>query len=56
MIFEWVLGILLASVLLSALAKQIRIPNPALLALGGAVLAFIPQAGRGDRPIELNAT
>jgi monovalent cation/hydrogen antiporter len=45
-IFEWVLGILLASVLLSALAKQIRVPYPTLLALGGAVLAFIPRAPR----------
>jgi len=45
-IFEWVLGILLAAVLLSALAKQIRVPYPALLALGGAVLAFIPGAPR----------
>jgi monovalent cation/hydrogen antiporter len=45
-VFEWILGILLASVLLSALAKQIRVPYPALLALGGAVLAFIPGAPR----------
>ena len=45
-IFEWVLGILLGAVLLSALARQMRVPYPALLALGGAVLAFIPGAPR----------
>src|SRR5215475_5930147 len=45
-IFEWVLGILLGSVLLSALARQIRVPYPALLALGGTVLAFTPGAPR----------
>jgi monovalent cation/hydrogen antiporter len=46
MVFEWVLGILLASVLLSALARQLRIPYPTLLALGGTVLAFTPGAPR----------
>ena len=45
-IFEWILGILLGSVLLSALARQIKVPYPALLALGGTVLAFIPGAPR----------
>src|SRR5262245_10658339 len=45
-VLEWVLGILLVSVLLSALARQIRVPYPALLALGGTVLAFIPGAPR----------
>src|SRR5262250_2163470 len=45
-IFEWILGILLGSVLLSALARQIKVPYPALLALGGAVLAFISGAPR----------
>ena len=45
-IFEWILGILLGAVLLSALAQQIKVPYPALLALGGAVLAFIPGAPR----------
>jgi CPA1 family monovalent cation:H+ antiporter len=45
-IFEWVLGILLSAVLLSGLARQIRVPYPVLLALGGALLAFIPGAPR----------
>src|SRR5215510_1810002 len=45
-IFEWVLVILLASVLLAALAERIKVPYPALLALGGVVLAVIPGAPR----------
>jgi monovalent cation/hydrogen antiporter len=45
-IFEWVLAILLGSVLLSLLARRIGAPYPALLALGGVVLAFTPGAPR----------
>jgi CPA1 family monovalent cation:H+ antiporter len=45
-IFEWVIGILVGAVVLSLLAKRIGAPYPALLALGGAVLAFIPGAPR----------
>ena len=45
-VFEWIIGILLGAVLLSQLAKRIGAPYPALLALGGAVLAFIPGAPR----------
>jgi monovalent cation/hydrogen antiporter len=52
-VFEWMLGILLASVLLSALARQLKVPYPALLALGGALLAFIPGAPRIELDPEL---
>jgi Na+/H+ antiporter len=45
-IFEWIIGILVGAVLLSLLAKRIGAPYPALLALGGAVLAFMPGAPR----------
>jgi len=45
-VFEWIIGILLGAVLLSQLAKRIGAPYPALLALGGALLAFIPGAPR----------
>src|ERR1700746_1162353 len=45
-VFEWILGILLGAAVLSALARKIQVPYPALLALGGAVLAFIPGAPR----------
>ena len=44
--FEWIIIILLGAVLLSALANRIGAPYPALLALGGVVLAFIPGAPR----------
>src|SRR6185369_11924163 len=44
--FEWIILILLGSVLLSVLARHIGAPYPALLALGGVVLAFIPGAPR----------
>ena len=40
--FEQLLGILLVAVLLSALARRVGAPYPAFLALGGAVLAFLP--------------
>ena len=43
-VFEWVLSILLGAVLLSVLAKRIGAPYPALLALGGAVVALVPGA------------
>ncbi|HEU0058663.1 MAG TPA: sodium:proton antiporter [Hyphomicrobiaceae bacterium] len=46
LIFEWILGILLGAVLLSALARRIGVPYPALLALGGTVVAFMPGAPR----------
>jgi monovalent cation/hydrogen antiporter len=45
-VFEWIIGILVGAVLLSLLAKRIGAPYPALLALGGAVLAFTPGAPR----------
>jgi CPA1 family monovalent cation:H+ antiporter len=45
-VFEWTIGILLGAVLLSILAKKIGAPYPALLALGGAVVAFVPGAPR----------
>ena len=45
-VFEWIVGILLIAVLLSQVAKRIGAPYPALLALGGAVLAFVPGAPR----------
>jgi CPA1 family monovalent cation:H+ antiporter len=40
--FETLIGLLLVAVTLAALARRIGAPYPALLALGGAVLAFVP--------------
>jgi Na+/H+ antiporter len=40
--FEWLIGLLLGAVLLSALARRIKVPYPTFLALGGTLLAFVP--------------
>ena len=41
-VFYWIVGVLFGAVLLAALARRIGAPYPALLALGGAGLAFLP--------------
>ena len=43
-LFELALVLLLGAVLLAALARRVGAPYPALLALGGAALAFVPGA------------
>src|SRR3984885_5399779 len=40
--FEWLVGLLLAAVALSALARRLKGPSPTLLAIGGMLLAFVP--------------
>src|SRR5262245_10123843 len=40
--FEGLIVVLLAAVILAALARRAGVPYPAFLALGGAVLAFLP--------------
>jgi Na+/H+ antiporter len=40
--FESLVGLLLAAVILTAIARRVGAPYPAFLAIGGAVLAFIP--------------
>ena len=42
--FESLLSVLLVAVLLAAIARRVGAPYPAFLALGGAVLAFLPGA------------
>jgi len=42
--FEVLVSLLLASVVLAAIARRLGVPYPALLALGGALLAFLPGA------------
>src|SRR5512144_2272130 len=44
--FESLLGVLLVAVVLAAIARRMGAPYPAFLALGGAVLAFVPGAPR----------
>ncbi|TGD97386.1 cation:proton antiporter [Methylobacterium nonmethylotrophicum] len=43
LIFEWIAGVLVVAVLLAGLARRLGAPFPAFLAIGGAVLAFVPQ-------------
>jgi len=40
--FEWLIGLLLGAVLLSALARRIKVPYPTFLAIGGMLLALVP--------------
>lgn len=53
LIFETVLGLLLGASVLSTLARRVGIPYPTLLALTGALVAFIPGAPRLDLPPDL---
>ena len=43
-IFEWVLLLLMAAVLLAGVARRLNLPYPSLLALGGTALALLPNA------------
>jgi monovalent cation/hydrogen antiporter len=42
--FEWIIGLLLGAVALSALARRLNVPYPTFLAIGGMLLAFVPGA------------
>ena len=53
LIFESVLALLMAATLLSALARRVSIPYPTLLAVAGALVAFVPDAPRLNVPAEL---
>jgi CPA1 family monovalent cation:H+ antiporter len=44
--FEWIIGLLLGAMVLSALARHLKVPYPTFLALGGVALAFIPGVPR----------
>ncbi len=52
-LFELALAVMLGAVLLAAFARRIGAPYPALLALGGAALAFVPGAPKISLPPEL---
>src|SRR4051794_24728617 len=43
-VFEAILALLLGATILSSFARRVGVPYPALLAMGGAVLAFVPGA------------
>ena len=40
--FEWIIVLMLGAALLAALAQRVGAPYPTFLALGGALLAFVP--------------
>ena len=42
--FEWIIALLLAAVVLSALARRLAVPYPTFLAIGGVLLAFVPSS------------
>jgi len=44
--FEWILLLLLGAALLASLARRVGAPYPVFLAIGGALLAFVPDAPR----------
>jgi NhaP-type Na+/H+ or K+/H+ antiporter len=50
---EILLGMVLAAALLAALARRVGAPYPVFLALGGALLAFVPGAPSLTVPPEL---
>ncbi|WP_046869622.1 cation:proton antiporter [Microvirga massiliensis] len=52
-VFETILALLLGATILSLFARRMNIPYPTLLALGGALIAFIPGASRLDLPPDL---
>src|SRR6478752_8295189 len=45
-VFEWVVALLFGAVLAAGLARRIGAPYPALLAVGGALLALAPGGPR----------
>ena len=52
-VFETILVLLLGAAVVSSFAKRINIPYPVLLAVGGALLACLPNAPRLDFPPDL---
>ncbi len=44
--FEWIIVLLLGAALLAALARKVGAPYPTFLAIGGALLAFVPASPR----------
>ena len=44
--FEWIILLLLGAALLAALARRLGAPYPTFLAIGGALLAFVPDGPR----------
>ena len=45
-ILLWTLSLLVGAVLLAALARRINVPSPSLFALGGVIVALLPNSPR----------
>jgi len=45
-ILLWTLSLLLGAVLLAALARRVGVPSPSLIALGGVLIALLPNGPR----------
>jgi len=54
--FEWIIVLLLGAALLAALARRLGAPYPTFLALGGALLAFVPASPHWTLDPELALT
>ncbi len=52
-LFETMLAVLFGATVLSIVAKRINVPYPTLLALGGALVTFLPGASHLNLPPEL---
>ncbi|MEV8518878.1 sodium:proton antiporter [Dyella marensis] len=52
-VFETILVLLLGAAVVSSFAKRVNIPYPVLLAVGGALLACLPNAPKLDFPPDL---
>ena len=52
-VFETVLALLLGATILSTFARRFNIAYPTLIAIGGALLAFIPGLPRLELPPDL---
>src|SRR4051794_22142659 len=50
---EQLLALFVAAVILSAAARRVRAPYPVFLAVGGALLAFVPTGSRFTLPPDL---
>jgi len=43
-VFEWIIALLVGAVVLTSIARYLKLPYPSLLALGGVALAFMPNS------------
>lgn len=54
--FEWIIALMLGAALLAALARRLGAPYPTFLAVGGALLAFVPASPNWTLDLNLALT